>query len=330
LGRAVVETVQINVGNRCNLACHHCHVEASPLGTKAMSKETADRVLELVSKSPGVKVVDITGGAPELNPNVRALVTEARALGRRVLVRTNLTILLEAGMTDLPRFFADNGVAVIASMPCYLEKNVNRQRGKGVFQASIGGLRALNAAGYGDDGSNLELNLVYNPAGASLPPSQAALEADYKKVLARDYGVRFTNLLTITNLPLGRFGETLRRSGQFDEYLDLLVASFNPATMDGLMCRSQVSVGWDGRLFDCDFNLVEGLACGGRNSIWDLDSFADLGDGPIVTAPHCFGCTAGAGSSCGGSIAAIGPVEESRVPTIEVAVSTKVPTVASV
>lgn len=302
LKRATLETVQINVGNRCNLACHHCHVEASPLGDKVMSAETAARILTLVEASPNVTTVDITGGAPELNPNFRTLVKQAHGLGRQVLVRTNLTVLLEEGMRDLPRFYADHGVTVIASMPCYLEKNVNRQRGKGVFQGSLDGLRALNAVGYGDGHSGLELNLVYNPAGTSLPPSQETLEADYKNVLGREYGIVFDKLLTITNLPLGRFGADLRRSRRYEGYLNLLEASFNAATVEGLMCRYLVSVSWDGTLYDCDFNLVEKLPCKGPRTIWDLASLGAYDNGEIVTAPHCFGCTAGAGSSCGGSL----------------------------
>jgi radical SAM/Cys-rich protein len=302
LSRGAVETVQVNVGKLCNQACHHCHVEAGPKRTEIMTPGTAGRVVELIEASPSVGIVDITGGAPELNPSFGDLVSGARRLGRKVIDRCNLTVLFEAGRDWLPQFFVEQRVELTCSLPCYTAANVERQRGKGVFEKSIEALRMLNGLGYGKPGSGLTLNLVYNPVGAFLPPPQAKLEADYKRELGAAYGIEFDHLFTITNMPIKRFAADLERSGKQREYMSLLVNHFNPTTVEGLMCRSLVSVGWDGALYDCDFNqmLEIGVPVGLPRSIWDLDSLEELAGAPIATASHCFGCTAGAGSSCGG------------------------------
>ncbi|MHB8416818.1 MAG: arsenosugar biosynthesis radical SAM (seleno)protein ArsS [Myxococcales bacterium] len=301
LARAEVATLQINVGKRCNMACHHCHVEAGPKRTEIMARPTAERLLALLERSPRVTAVDLTGGAPELNPSFRLLVEESRRLGREVIDRCNLTVLFEPGMEDLPEFLAAHEVHVVASLPCYLAENVERQRGRGAFDKSLEALRKLNALGYG---RTLELDLVYNPLGPSLPPPQAQLEASYREELGRRHGLIFTRLLTLTNMPIKRFAEALAREGRTEAYLGLLANHFNPATVPGLMCRSLVSVAWDGRLFDCDFNQMLELPLGaGARTIWDVDSLGPLAGAPVATARHCFGCTAGAGSSCAGSLA---------------------------
>ncbi len=310
LTRGLVTTLQVNVGKLCNQACHHCHVDAGPTRTEIMRPATAARVLALLAASPAIAAVDLTGGAPELNPSFRDLVREARRLGRRVLVRCNLTVLSVPGMEDLPEFYRAHEVELICSLPCYTAENVDRQRGRGVFDQSIAALRALNRLGYGGAGSELRLDLVYNPVGAFLPPPQADLETRYKTELAALFGIEFHRLLTITNMPIERFAATLRREGRLASYLGLLVNHFNPATVEGLMCRSLVSVGWDGALYDCDFNQMLTLPLAGRDTaatIWTLASCDDLIGLPIATASHCFGCTAGAGSSCGGQLARDAP-----------------------
>jgi radical SAM/Cys-rich protein len=325
-----VTTLQINVGKLCNQACHHCHVEAGPKRTEIMTAEVADRVIALMHASPAVTTVDITGGAPELNPSFRRLVAAARASGRtvprKVIDRCNLTVLFEPGQADLAAFLAEHRVHVIASLPCYGPKNVDEQRGKGVFEKSIAALRRLNELGYGrtdtgpDDG--LQLDLVYNPVGAYLPPSQPRLEADYKQRLGEDHGIVFHRLYTLTNMPIRRFAHYLAREGKWEAYMRLLVQSFNPGTLGGLMCRSHVSVGHDGKLYDCDFNQMLDLGLGAEDgrapagaaratgatvptgaTIWDIDSLSELHHRRIATDGHCFGCTAGAGSSCGGALA---------------------------
>jgi radical SAM/Cys-rich protein len=301
LRRARVTTLQVNVGRRCDLACHHCHVEAGPKRTEAMDRGGVERVVELLRRNPGVEELDLTGGAPELHPDFRFLVASARALGRRVVDRCNLTVLLEPGQEDTAEFLAAHGVEVVASLPCFEAPNVERQRGRGVFARSIEALQRLNALGYGRPDSALRLDLVYNPQGASLPPPQAELEARYRDALARDHGVVFHRLLTITNMPIKRFAHALARDGGLAGYLDLLAGHFNAATVAALMCRTLVSVAWDGRLYDCDFNQM--LELGGARTIWDDDDLDALAGAPIATAPHCFGCTAGAGSSCGGALA---------------------------
>ena len=302
LRRAPATTLQVNVGKHCNQACHHCHVDAGPARTERMSRAVAERVVELMHASPAVAVVDVTGGAPELNPDFRWLVAEARRAGRRVIDRCNLTILLE--QDDLGDFLAAHQVEVVASLPCYGPENVDRQRGPGVFERSLRALRELNARGYGRAGSALRLDLVYNPVGPFLPPDQASLEERYRLELGRGFGIEFHRLITITNMPIKRFADQLARSGAASAYMSLLVNHFNPATVGGLMCRTLVSVGYDGTLHDCDFNQMLGLPLGaGRRTVWDVQSLAALTDQPVATGAHCFGCTAGAGSSCGGALA---------------------------
>ncbi len=304
LTRGPVTTLQVNVGKLCNLACHHCHVEAGPKRTEIMPPRVAERLVELLDSNPSVGIVDLTGGAPEMNHSFRYLVTEARRRSRQVIDRCNLTVFFEPGYGDLPEFLAREGVHVVASLPCYTAENVDRQRGRGVFDGSIEGLRGLNALGYGRPGSPLRLDLVYNPLGASLPPPQEKLEAQYRKELKRLFGIEFHQLLTITNMPIKRFARVLERTGQESAYMSLLVNHFNPKTVPGLMCRSLVSVSWDGNLYDCDFNQMLDVPLGaGPRTLWDVESFDALAGKPIATRPHCFGCTAGAGSSCGGALA---------------------------
>jgi radical SAM/Cys-rich protein len=302
LRRLETTTLQINVGKLCNQACHHCHVEAGPKRTESMPSSVADRLLEMLAASPGIQTVDITGGAPELNANFRRLVSESRRLGRNVIDRCNLTVLFEPEQHDLPEFLAAEQVEITASLPCYTEANVDKQRGRGVFETSIRALRKLNQLGYGKTGSELVLNLVYNPLGASLPPDQKNLEADYKRELQEHFGIEFNHLFTITNMPIKRFAEMLLREGRERSYMGLLVNHFNPSTVESLMCRSLISVGWDGQLYDCDFNQMLEIGVPEIKTIWNMDSFSGLAERPIATGSHCFGCTAGAGSSCGGSI----------------------------
>ncbi|MCS6926924.1 MAG: arsenosugar biosynthesis radical SAM protein ArsS [Candidatus Binatia bacterium] len=306
LTRHGIETVQINVGKFCNQACVHCHVDAGPKRSETMDRRTAELALEFV-RAANPTTVDITGGAPELHPSFRFLVTEARRDGRRVIDRCNLTVLFEPGQEDLAEFLAANGVEVIASLPCYLPENVEKQRGRGVYDTSIAALRRLNALGYGQEGSGLLLHLVYNPVGAHLPPPQARLEADYKRELATRFGIRFNRLYTITNMPIARFAHMLHREGKFDAYLALLADAFNPATLDGLMCRHLVSISWDGFVYDCDFNQMLDLRVGNGRPFRLGEQPAEqlvrlLAQQPIRTGIHCYGCTAGAGSSCGGAL----------------------------
>lgn len=305
LRRSAPRTIQVNVGKLCNQACHHCHVDAGPKRTEIMTRATAERVVELIASSRGVKTVDLTGGAPELNPNFRFIVESARILDRAVMVRCNLTVLFVPGMEWLPEFYRDNRVHLVCSLPCYGPENVEKQRGRGVFEQSIHALQRLNRLGYGD---GLALDLVYNPVGPSLPPPQSELEARYREELGTNFGIRFDRLLTITNMPINRFAHQLHRWGRFDEYMGLLVNHFNPATVAGLMCRTMVSVGYDGALYDCDFNQMIELPIGAsgegcRLSVWDIDDLGGLAGAQIATGAHCFGCTAGAGSSCGGALA---------------------------
>jgi radical SAM/Cys-rich protein len=302
LKRRELTTLQINVGKLCNQACHHCHVEAGPKRTEIMPAEVAERVLALLAATPSVQTVDITGGAPELNPNFRKLVAESRRMGKQVIDRCNLTVLFEPEEEGLLEFLAANNVEITASLPCYTESNVDKQRGKGVFEKSVRALRLLNSAGYGQPGAALVLNLVYNPLGASLPPPQEKLEADYKRQLRENFGIEFNRLFTITNMPIKRFADMLLREGRQETYMGLLANHFNPATVEHLMCRDLVSVGWDGKLYDCDFNQMLDVETPGRKTIWQIESFAELAARDIATGSHCFGCTAGAGSSCGGSL----------------------------
>ncbi len=300
--RTGLQTLQINVGKLCNQACLHCHVEAGPKRTEIMTSATVDRLLELLDLPNRVRAVDITGGAPEMNPDFRRLVVECRQRGLTVIDRCNLTVLLIEGQEDTAEFLAAQGVEVVASLPCYSEANVDKQRGKGVFGQSIEALRRLNALGYGKPGSGLVLNLVYNPVGPFLPPAQESLQADYHQRLYDDFGIVFNELFTITNMPIARFRYDLERAGALQGYMETLVNAFNPATVDGVMCRDQVSVSWDGRLFDCDFNQMLEIPAPAARTIFDVTSLDDLVGARIEVADHCLGCTAGAGSSCGGAL----------------------------
>jgi radical SAM/Cys-rich protein len=303
LRRGTVSTLQVNVGWRCDLACHHCHVEAGPNRTEMMDRDTADRILTVLRNSPAVATLDLTGGAPELNPQFRHLVRGARALGLEVIDRCNLTVLLVPGQQDTAEFLAEHEVKIVASLPCYTEKTVDQQRGRNVFERSIDALRTLGRLGYGRPGSRLGLDLVFNPPGATLPPSQPELEATYRIELRERFGIEFHHLLAITNMPIRRFAHTLEREGNMEAYLSLLVNHFNPETLPELMCRSLVSVGYDGRLHDCDFNQMLDLPIGGgARSIWDVDDLTKLEGDSVTTSAHCFGCTAGSGSSCGGAL----------------------------
>ncbi len=295
-----IESLQVNIGLLCNQQCRHCHLEASPRRREMMEWPTMQMVLEAAG-AVGCKLVDITGGAPELNPNFCRFVKALRDVGQWVQVRTNLTVLLEPGMEDMPEFFKGHNVQIVASLPCYLEENVRTQRGAGVYEKSIEALKRLNALGYGLD-PGLALDLIYNPGGPFLPPDQAALEADYRRELGKRFGIVFSRLLTITNMPLGNFWKGLPgRKAQ--QYLQLLREAFNPQTLESLMCRRQLSVGWNGKLYDCDFNLALGYPVnhGASEYLERLEPSAHARR-QIVTGNHCFGCTAGSGSSCGGAL----------------------------
>jgi radical SAM/Cys-rich protein len=305
LTRRSVETLQVNLGYRCNQRCLHCHVNAGPTRKEQMAAEMIETLIAVLERGQ-VRTLDLTGGAPELHPQFRHLVETARALGLRVIDRCNLTILHEPGQEGLAEFLAAQSVEVVASMPCYLQQNVDAQRGKGVFEGSIRGLQRLNALGYGKDTDKV-LNLVYNPQGPSLPPPQGALQQDYQQRLAKEYGIVFNQLLTITNMPIKRFGSTLLSRGQFDDYMQLLQQAHLEANLDSVMCRTLISVDWQGRLYDCDFNQMLDLPllplAGERAplTLSDLQSMAVAGR-PIAVRGHCYGCTAGQGSSCGGSL----------------------------
>ncbi len=302
--RGRLQTLQVNLGYRCNQQCLHCHVAAGPNRSEVMSADIVDLVVDCLRELP-FETLDLTGGAPELNPQFRSLVRRARALGTRVIDRCNLTILDEPDQPDLAEFLADNEVEIVASLPCYLKDNVDRQRGKGVYQRSIHALQRLNALGYGDEDGRLQLNLVYNPQGPSLPPPQSGLEADYRRILDEQYGIRFNRLLALANLPIQRFGSTLISLGQFDEYMDLLKSAHKNENLKGVMCRSLVSVDWQGYLYDCDFNQMLGLGVSSedpsRPHLRDVPGLSLKGR-PIIVANHCYGCTAGQGSSCGGAL----------------------------
>jgi radical SAM/Cys-rich protein len=303
--RRKLETLQANLGYRCNQSCFHCHVAASPKRTEEMSWETMVVLLDFARRH-GVQTLDLTGGAPEMNPNFRRLVAEARMLGLRVIDRCNLTILSEPGYETLADFLAEQNVEITASLPCYLEENVDAQRGVGAFRASIAGLRKLNALGYGLPGRGRILNLVYNPLGPSLPPDQTKLEQAYQEQLAARYGVFFDRLFALANMPIQRFGSQLLSRNEFHGYMRLLKDAYQSANLDGVMCRSLLSVDWRGHVFDCDFNQMLGLRLGGPQTealhLSDLLD-ADLSGRPIRVADHCYGCTAGQGSSCGGALA---------------------------
>lgn len=303
LEREPTTILQVNIGLYCNQACSHCHVESSPLRTsEVMDERTAEQVIRVLKNSPGVRTLDLTGGAPELHKQFRYLVTEARALGVEVIDRCNLTVLYEEGQEDLPQFLAENKVKVVASLPCYSEANTDAQRGRGVFERSIAALKDLNAVGYGVEGTGLELDLMYNPGGAFLPPAQAKLEEAYRSELRGTWGVEFSRLFTLTNMPIKRFADYLHKEDKTSEYMSLLVNNFNVAASVGVMCRDLISVSWDGRLFDCDFNQQLDMPVrGAKTTIFDLNSCDDLVGAHIVADNHCFGCTAGSGSSCSGA-----------------------------
>ena len=326
LRRMRPEILQVNVGKLCNLACVHCHVNAGPKRKEIMARETVDRIVNWFAKTE-IPTLDLTGGAPEMIPDFRYFIERVKGLqpSRHIIDRSNLTILLETAYEDLAEFLATNRVEIIASMPCYSAKNVDAQRGEGVFENSIAALQLLNSLGYGID-PDLPLHLVYNPVGAFLPPSQEELEIDYKRELKKHFGIVFNQLYALTNLPIGRFASYLRHKGNLEEYMELLIHAFNPATIGGLMCRNTISVGWRGEVYDCDFNQQLGMQWMGRDGppgrpedpsrtdiaerrayddmskplfLWDIDPDS-LEDREIMTGDHCFGCTAGAGSSCGG------------------------------
>jgi radical SAM/Cys-rich protein len=328
LRRARPEILQVNMGKLCNLICAHCHVNAGPKRKEIMTRETIHRVIQWLAGTE-IPTVDLTGGAPEMIPDFRFLIDEVKRLQppRRIIDRCNLTILLEPGYEDLGEFLARKRVEIVASMPCYSAENVNAQRGEGVFERSIAALQLLNSLGYGID-PDLPLHLVYNPVGAFLPPSQEELESDYKRELKNHFGIVFNKLYALANLPIGRFASYLRHNGKLDEYMELLISAFNRATIDGLMCRNTISVGWRGEVYDCDFNQQLGMQWIGRDGppgrpdglsqtsitarrsyhdeskplfLWDIDPDS-LEDREIMTGNHCFGCTAGAGSSCGGAV----------------------------
>ena len=304
LRRKRLQTLQVNLGYLCNQSCTHCHVNAGPNRTEVMTSDTVDSVIDFLDESQ-VKRLDLTGGAPELNPYFRRLVVAARALNVEVIDRCNLTVLLESGQEDLAEFLAGQEVEIVASLPCYSEENVNSQRGKGVFHDSIIALRQLNRLGYGEANSGLQLNLMYNPTGPFLPPSQRTLEVDYRQHLDDQYGIHFNQLFTLVNMPIQRFGSTLVSKGEFEDYMTLLRGSFSSENLSKVMCRELISVDWQGLVYDCDFNQMLGLPLlidgNKRPHIRDVRP-VNLEDQPIGVADHCYGCTAGSGSSCGGEL----------------------------
>ena len=314
LRRRRPETLQVNLGYRCNQSCVHCHVNAGPNRIEQMSHQTIDDVLAFLAAA-GLMKLDVTGGAPELNPYFRRLVARARDLGVHVVDRCNLTILEEPGYEDLAEFLARHGIELVASLPCYSSENVDRQRGKGVFETSIRGLRRLNALGYGRSGSGLVVNLGYNPQGPSLPPEQTELEAAYKHELKTNFGVEFNQLYTLANMPIQRFGSMLVSKGQFSDYMALLRGAHRDDNLDSVMCRTIISVDWQGYLYDCDFNQMLGLplVAGGKRPVHLTELLgSDLTGNPIVVRDHCYGCTAGQGSSCGGALEGASESGESR------------------
>jgi radical SAM/Cys-rich protein len=302
LQASTIQVLQINVGKLCNQTCRHCHVDAGPDRRESMSWKTAEAVIRFLGES-AIPTLDITGGAPGMNPNFRWLVEQAHRLDRQIFDRCNLTILVAKGYEYLPEFLAKHQVEIVASLPCYLEENCDSQRGQGVFQRSIAALRRLNELGYGLPDSSLQLTLVYNPIGPSLPPPQARLEDDYRRELQARYDVQFTRLHTITNLPISRFLDDLLQSGQYDDYMQKLVDAFNPQAAQSVMCRTMLSVDWEGRLYDCDFNqmLQLPLAAAWGHTIQDI-TIEEIVERKIVTGRHCYGCTAGAGSGCRGAL----------------------------
>ncbi len=303
ISRKPIKTLQVNVGKLCNQACHHCHVEAGPKRTEIMERKTVDRILELLSKAPSIHTIDLTGGAPELNPHFKYLVTESRKLKKEVIDRCNLTVFFEKGQEETATFLREHRVQVVASLPCYSKKNVDQQRGNGVFDKSIRALQLLNRLGYGKTETGPRLDLVYNPTGAFLPPSQLELEKDYKEELKQLFGIEFNSLYTITNMPIKRFLKQLEREQKLQEYMELLIQSFNPQAALSVMCRDLLSISWDGLIYDCDFNqMLEIPMAWEKKSLWDIQSFDELSHLDIAFDNHCYGCTAGRGSSCNGAI----------------------------
>ena len=300
-----VEIFQVNMGKMCNQVCKHCHVDAGPDRKEIMTRETMQQCLDVIRANPALTTVDLTGGAPEMNPEFRWFVTELKELNRHVIVRCNLTIIMaNKKYYDLPEFYKANGIEVVSSLPSYTQDRTDRQRGDGVFEDSIKALQMLNAVGYGKEGTGLTLNLVYNPAGAFLPPDQDTLQKEYKAALKKDHGIEFNNLFAITNIPISRYLDYLLVSGNYEQYMEKLINAFNPSAALNVMCRNTLSIGWDGYLYDCDFNQMLDLkiACAGKQHIsqFDLDAFNNRN---IIVKQHCYGCTAGAGSSCGGAVA---------------------------
>lgn len=304
LRRRTIDTLQVNMGRYCNLACIHCHVESGPTRTEMMSAETVDAVLRFLANS-NIPTLDLTGGAPELHADFDHLVASARQLGRRVMDRCNLTVIFEPGKEYLPEFLRDHEVELVCSLPCYSRENVDKQRGKGTFDASIRALQRFNELGYGQPGSGLILNLVYNPVGPHLPPPQEKLEQDYKDILKEQFGIVFNHLYCLANMPITRYATHLRLRGEYDRYLELLETHFNNTTLEQVMCRNLISIGWDGSVYDCDFNQMLDLpmtgAAGGRLNIDSL-ALDQVINRPIAVGDHCYACTAGAGSSCGGAL----------------------------
>lgn len=298
-----IDILQVNLGKLCNMTCDHCHVDAGPDRREIMDRATVDACLDVLRNNPRVGTLDLTGGAPEMNPHFREMVRQAKSLGRHVIDRCNLTILLAQGFDDLPEFLAANEVEIVASLPCYLEENTDAQRGDGAYSKSIEALLKLNQLGYGDSSSGRMLTLVYNPVGASLPPDQSGLEAEYRQQLDARFGIRFNRLFTITNMPVSRYLDFLVRTGEYETYMQKLIDAFNPRSIEGLMCRNTLSVGWDGRLYDCDFNQMLELetAADCPDNIRDFD-YQRLANRSIALGQHCFGCTAGSGSGCQGAI----------------------------
>lgn len=303
ISRRRLETLQVNLGYRCNQACNHCHVDAGPNRTEEMTSATIDLVLQFIA-AQGIRTLDVTGGAPELNPHFRDLVLAARKLGVSVIDRCNLTILEEPGREDIADFLAANNVSITASLPCYTQANVDLQRGKGVFEKSIRGLMRLNTLGYAMPDSDLELNLIYNPTGPFLPPAQIELEQIYRDELEAEFGIHFSHLLTISNMPIARFRHALERDGELETYLELLVGAYRESNLDQVMCRRLISVDWRGYVYDCDFNQMLDLALGERTGPTHLSTLvaSNLTGEPITVADHCYGCTAGQGSSCHGAL----------------------------
>ncbi len=298
--RNALEILQLNLGYLCNLSCTHCHVNAGPNRTELMDMQTMDDVLAFIDNNPGIHTLDLTGGAPEMNPHFRYLVKQAQDRGLKVIDRCNLVILLEPGYEDLAQFLADNQVEIVASLPCYLEDNVDKQRGKGTFNASIKALQQLNQLGYGQENPQLILNLVFNPQGATLPPDQQTLEQSYKHYLLEDHGIVFNKLFAMSNLPVQRFGSQLISKGLFNDYMQLLKDNYHEQNLTQVMCKNTLSVDWQGYVYDCDFNQMLHLPLSGEKT--HIKNVTEVNGDPITTLEHCYGCTAGQGSSCGGAI----------------------------